>query len=58
MGNDAPLACLSEHPQMVFDYFKQLFAQVRIDMEHWHGPFFASALKSYLIVTTSMIVHS
>ncbi|KXJ22785.1 putative glutamate synthase [NADPH] [Exaiptasia diaphana] len=28
MGNDAPLACLSTHPQMVFDYFKQLFAQV------------------------------
>ena len=29
MGNDAPLACLSKQPRSVFDYFKQLFAQVR-----------------------------
>ncbi|CAM9488644.1 unnamed protein product [Chrysoparadoxa australica] len=28
MGNDAPLAVLSEKPRLVFDYFKQLFAQV------------------------------
>ncbi len=28
MGNDAALACLSELPRSVFDYFKQLFAQV------------------------------
>ena len=28
MGNDAPLACLSEHNPRVFAYFKQLFAQV------------------------------
>ncbi|CAL8090390.1 unnamed protein product [Calicophoron daubneyi] len=28
MGNDAPLACLSEHSPHVFDYFQQLFAQV------------------------------
>ncbi|CAL9735731.1 glutamate synthase [NADH] [Monosporozyma servazzii] len=28
MGNDAPLACLNEAPVMLFDYFKQLFAQV------------------------------
>lgn len=28
MGNDAPLACLSERPQMLYDYFRQLFAQV------------------------------
>ena len=24
MGNDAPLACLSERPQMLYDYFRQL----------------------------------
>jgi hypothetical protein len=29
MGNDAPLAVLSTQPRNVFDYFKQLFAQVR-----------------------------
>lgn len=28
MGNDAALACLSDHPRMPYDYFKQLFAQV------------------------------
>ncbi len=28
MGNDAPLAVLSERPQLLFSYFKQLFAQV------------------------------
>ncbi|MCB1196465.1 glutamate synthase large subunit, partial [bacterium] len=28
MGNDAALACLSDKPQLVFAYFKQLFAQV------------------------------
>lgn len=28
MGNDAPLACLNEDPVLVYDYFKQLFAQV------------------------------
>ncbi len=28
MGNDAPLACLSEKPRLIYDYFKQLFAQV------------------------------
>jgi glutamate synthase (NADPH) large chain len=28
MGNDTPLACLSDQPQLLFNYFKQLFAQV------------------------------
>ncbi|GEN46582.1 glutamate synthase large subunit [Alkalibacillus haloalkaliphilus] len=28
MGNDTPLAVLSEQPQLLFNYFKQLFAQV------------------------------
>ena len=28
MGNDVPLAILSEQPQLLFNYFKQLFAQV------------------------------
>src|SRR5512135_784446 len=28
MGNDTPLAVLSERPQLLFKYFKQLFAQV------------------------------
>ncbi|MCA9035469.1 MAG: glutamate synthase large subunit, partial [Planctomycetaceae bacterium] len=28
MGNDAALACLSEQPRMLYDYFHQMFAQV------------------------------
>jgi len=28
MGNDTPLAVLSQRPRLVYDYFKQLFAQV------------------------------
>lgn len=28
MGNDSALACLSDQPRLVYDYFKQLFAQV------------------------------
>jgi glutamate synthase (NADPH) large chain len=28
MGEDAALACLSDRPQMLYRYFKQLFAQV------------------------------
>ena len=28
MGIDIPLACLSDQPQLLFSYFKQLFAQV------------------------------
>lgn len=28
MGNDAPLACLAHQPRLLYDYFRQLFAQV------------------------------
>ena len=28
MGIDTPLACMSDRPQLLFNYFKQLFAQV------------------------------
>jgi glutamate synthase (NADPH/NADH) large chain len=28
MGNDTPLACFSEKPQLFFNYFRQVFAQV------------------------------
>ena len=29
MGTDVPLACLSDHAQPLFNYFRQLFAQVK-----------------------------
>ena len=35
MGNDAALAVLSEQPRMLYDYFKQLFAQVTNPAFHW-----------------------
>ncbi|PWN39322.1 putative glutamate synthase [Ceraceosorus guamensis] len=28
MGNDAPLACMTTAPRLIYDYFRQLFAQV------------------------------
>ena len=28
MGNDAALACMSRRPKLLYEYFKQLFAQV------------------------------
>ena len=28
MGNDAPLACLAQTPRLLYEYFRQLFAQV------------------------------
>lgn len=28
MGNDAPLACMSHRPKLLYEYFKQIFAQV------------------------------
>jgi glutamate synthase (ferredoxin) len=34
MGNDAPLGFMSQRPKLLYDYFKQLFAQVGV---LWHG---------------------
>ncbi|KAI8803027.1 hypothetical protein BJ742DRAFT_857935 [Cladochytrium replicatum] len=28
MGNDAPLACISQQPRIIYEYFRELFAQV------------------------------
>src|SRR5271156_5934708 len=28
MGNDAPLACLADQPRLLYEYFRQMFAQV------------------------------
>ncbi|EFW22449.1 glutamate synthase [Coccidioides posadasii str. Silveira] len=28
MGNDAPLACLAQQPRLLYEYFRELFAQV------------------------------
>jgi hypothetical protein len=45
MGDDTPLAVLSESPRTLYDYFKQRFAQVggtststRRSVHHLHSP--------------------
>jgi hypothetical protein len=35
MGDDIPLAVLSDKPHMLYDYFKQRFAQVRPTRGAW-----------------------
>jgi glutamate synthase (NADPH/NADH) large chain len=63
MGNDTALACLSDKPRMIYDYFKQLFAQVTnpaidsireevvMSLECYIGP------ESNLLDTTEQHVH-
>lgn len=34
MGNDAPLAMMSYRPKLLFEYFKQMFAQVLYILIH------------------------
>ncbi len=50
MGNDAPLAVLSDRPQLLYNYFKQLFAQVT------NPPI--DALREELITSTIMMLGS
>ncbi len=63
MGNDSALACLSDKPRLVYDYFKQLFAQVTnpaidsireevvMSLECYIGP------EGNLIETTELHAH-
>jgi glutamate synthase (NADPH/NADH) large chain len=63
MGNDAALACLSDTPRMLYDYFRQLFAQVTnpaidsireeviMSLECYIGP------ESNLLETTQQHAH-
>eukprot|EP01034_Spumella_vulgaris_P000595 gene595-785_t len=37
MGTDVPLAVLSEQSQHMSSYFKQLFAQMKVE-KHWNVP--------------------
>ncbi len=48
MGNDTPLAVLSNKPKMLYDYFKQLFAQVT------NPPI--DSLREELITSTSVML--
>jgi glutamate synthase (ferredoxin) len=48
MGSDTPLAVLSERPQLLYNYFKQLFAQVT------NPP--VDAIRENLIISTDTTV--
>lgn len=50
MGIDIPLAVLSEKPQLLFDYFKQLFAQVT------NPPI--DALREAIVTSTDILLGS
>lgn len=48
MGVDSSLACLSNHPRLLYDYFKQLFAQVT------NPPI--DSTREYLVMQTSVTI--
>jgi glutamate synthase (ferredoxin) len=50
MGNDAALAVLSERPQLLYNYFKQLFAQVT------NPPI--DAIREELVTSTEVMIGS
>ncbi len=50
MGNDTPLAVLSDKPQLLYNYFKQLFAQVT------NPPI--DAIREEIITTSSVMIGS
>mgnify|MGYP000356756091 CR=1 FL=1 len=50
MGNDTPLAVLSNRPQLLYNYFKQLFAQVT------NPPI--DAIREEIVITTEVMIGS
>ena len=50
MGNDTPLAVLSDRPQLLYNYFKQLFAQVT------NPPI--DAIREELVTSTEVMIGS
>ncbi len=48
MGNDTPLAVLSDQPQLLYNYFKQLFAQVT------NSPI--DAIREELVTSTEVLL--
>ncbi len=50
MGNDTPLAVLSDRPQLLFNYFKQLFAQVT------NPPI--DAIREEMVTSTEVMIGS
>lgn len=58
MGDDIPLAVLSQKPHMLYDYFKQRFAQVgllfSVCLLRYHLVFFSHWMKCFLGVCKKM----
>lgn len=57
MGNDAPLACLSEFQPLLYEYFKQLFAQVRNKNLIIHNSMYISTNMCILIKKKFLIFN-
>lgn len=55
MGNDTPLAVMSDRPKLSFEYFKQMFAQVSSTSVDRH--FLPSFIKVYDVWYTVPISH-
>lgn len=57
MGNDAPLACLSQFQPLIYDYFKQLFAQVDLRFSSCFVclilQYFDNTVVSFFLIVTS-----
>ena len=58
MGNDTPLAVLSDRPRMIYDYFKQLFAQVTNPPIDSIREEVIMSLGSYIGPEGNVLVHS
>jgi len=58
MGNDTPLAVLSDRPRMIYDYFKQLFAQVTNPPIDSIREDTIMSLGSYIGPEGNVLVHS
>ncbi|MDA3949246.1 MAG: glutamate synthase large subunit, partial [Spirochaeta sp.] len=58
MGNDTPLAVLSDRPRLLYDYFKQLFAQVTNPPIDSIREDTIMSLGSYIGPEGNLLVHS
>ncbi len=58
MGNDTPLAVLSDRPRLIYDYFKQLFAQVTNPPIDSIREDTIMSLGSYIGPEGNVLVHS
>ena len=58
MGNDTPLAVLSDRPRLLYDYFKQLFAQVTNPPIDSIREEVIMSLGSYIGPEGNVLVHS